>query len=108
MIMTSHGSYEKHEELKRQLVLNPTMLGLEDIVYCREEVPYKAGKKSGQVDIIFWDSHGMPYLVELTTSTTDKAKRRVRKQIKRAKTYFKHAMGISVILDEDELHLEWI
>ncbi len=106
--MHSYGSYEKHEELKRQLVLNPSMLGLEGIVAHKEEVPYRNGKKSGQVDIIFWDRYGTPYIVELTTSTTNRAKRRIRRQVKKAKEYFKHSVGITVVKTEQELLLEWI
>lgn len=107
--MTSYGSYEKHEELKRQLVLDPTMLGLEDIISYREEVPYSNGKRViGQVDIVFWDKYGKPYIVEITTSTTDRARRRVRRQIRRAKPYFQDAKGITVIKEADQLLLEWL
>ncbi len=106
--MTSQGSYEKHEELKRRLYLNPSILGLEDIISYQEEVLYRNGKKSGQVDIIFRDRYGTHYMVELTTSTTNRARRRVRRQVKRAKEYFKHAIGITVVKKEEELLLEWL
>lgn len=106
--MTSYGSYEKHEELKRKLVLDPAVLGLEGMVSCQEEVHYKTGSKEGQVDIVFRNRHGTPYLVELTTSITEKARRRVRKQIKRAKNYFRNAIGITVIQRENELLLGWL
>lgn len=107
--MPSYSSYEKHEELKRQLVLNPSILGLEDIVAYKEEVQYTKGKRIlGQVDIVFWDKYGRPYVVEVTTSTTERARRRVRKQVKRAKQHFPSSTGITVIQSENRLLLEWL
>jgi len=106
--MPLYGSHEKHEELKREIIRNPSILELEDIVSYKEEVPYTNGRRQiGQVDIIFWDIYGTPYLVEITTSQTDRARRRVRKQARRAKQYFKNAKAISVIKAENRLLLEW-
>lgn len=107
--MSHYGSIEKHEELKRRIVLNPSILGLEDIVAYKEEVTYTNGRRIlGQVDLILWDKYGRPYIVELTTSSTDRARRRVRKQIRRAKNYFKITRGLSVIQKENHLLLEWL
>ncbi len=107
--MSHYSSIEKHEELKRRIVLNPSLLGLEDIVSYREEVPYSNGRRMlGQVDLILWDRCGRPYIVELTTSHSDKARRRIRKQIRRAKSYFRIAKGLSVIQKDNRLLLEWL
>ncbi len=107
--MPSYGSSAKHEELKRQIILNPAMLGLESIVSYKEEVPYTNGRRMlGQVDLILWDKYGRPYIVEMTTSSSDRARRRVKKQARRAKGYFKDAQGLSVIQKENRLLVEWV
>lgn len=107
--MPHYSSYAKHEELKRQIVLNPQIIGLEDIISHQEEVRYTNGRRIlGQVDLIFWDRYGKPYIVEVTTSTSEKARRRVRKQVRRAKSYFAADKGITVVKTGNSLLFEWL
>jgi hypothetical protein len=98
--------YYAHEALKQELIRNPKILGLENIMHHKEEVPYTNGqRKLGQVDIIFWDLSGKPYIVEITTGRTDKARRRVKKQARTAKNYFKHSTSLSVIKTAEGLDI---
>ncbi len=106
--MPQYASNLKHEELKRRIIVDPTLVGLENIVFYKEEVPYTNGKRIlGQVDLIMWDKYGQPYIIEMTTSQSDSARRRVKKQARRAKKFFHDARAISVIQRENKLLLEW-
>ena len=107
--MPLYGSYLKHEELKRKIILDPSLLGLENIATYKEEVTYTNGRRIlGQVDLIMWDKYGQPYIVEMTTGDSDRARRRVKKQARRAKKFFQNAKAVSIIQKENRILLEWV
>ncbi|MBI4448029.1 hypothetical protein HY643_03545 [Candidatus Woesearchaeota archaeon] len=97
-----NGSFAEHEALKRSIIDNPGVLALEKIISYKEEVPYLSdGRKLGQVDLVLWNTYGQPYIVEVTTSTTTKAKRRIKEQARRAKRYFKHVAGVFSVVKQE-------
>ena len=107
--MPPYGSCLKHEGLKRRIILDPSLVGLENIAAYKEEVTYTDGRRIiGQVDLVMWDRYGQPYIIEMTTSSSDRARRRVRKQARRARRFFQDAKAVSVIQKENHLLLEWV
>ncbi len=97
-----------HEEVKKRIIANPAILGLENIVDYKEEVPFSNGRrKLGQIDIIFWDSIGTIYIVEITTGKCIKTRKRVKRQAEFAKNFFKYARALSVICEDDKLEITW-
>ncbi|MFH1636858.1 MAG: hypothetical protein ABIB71_00360 [Candidatus Woesearchaeota archaeon] len=95
-----------HEVVKQELIQHPEVLGIREVATYKEEVPYTNGRRVlGQVDIVFWDLYGKAYAVEVTTGKTQKAKRRLQRQVRNAKKHFRKVIAIGVVNSKEGLEI---